>query len=266
MSDFFDFNDSEMPFSFDQPSSDPVINNAMAKIYHNSSFEEFAAFDNDFFGNDPIFDNLAADMAFLPSSRTDGEMILPATSTPPPPMGPIETLWSSPTLPVHPSGVPEMSDFDLPVPIWRELGYPPDFIFPTTTPSPAAIPSPPVVIVAKKKAAPKPRAPRKPAAPKVKAAKVSKTKAKTTTTVPAVRERTLQELYNVQFMSLTSAEKAMVLLPLLQGVDPNTGLKMGVAGTMSAPADYEAVGGKFGLAMEYGATRQAEALAKGLRR
>jgi hypothetical protein len=31
-------------------------------------------------------------------------------------------------------------------------------------------------------------------------------------------------------------------LPLLQGIDPNTGLKVGVAGTLAPPPNYEAIG------------------------
>jgi hypothetical protein len=115
-----------------------------------------------------------------------------------------------------------------------------------------------------KKSPAKPRAPKKPKEPKEKkprsppkpktaasATKVTK-KTKTSSTsaphqrtvsAPSPNDRTLKELYNASFLSLTQDEKTRLVLPLFQGVDPNTGLHVASPGTLaSQEPDFEAIG------------------------
>ncbi|KAF1946991.1 hypothetical protein EJ02DRAFT_461948 [Clathrospora elynae] len=102
---------------------------------------------------------------------------------------------------------------------------------------------------------PKPKAPKTRKAPKTAAtnSKVSKKAPhkRTTSTPkdPAHSEQpppyhTVAELYAAPFLTLTKEEKARLLLPLLQGFDPKTGLKLAPPGTLAAgiEPDFEAMG------------------------
>jgi hypothetical protein len=96
----------------------------------------------------------------------------------------------------------------------------------------------------------KPRSPPKPktAASATKVTKKTKTSSSSaphqrTVSAPSPSDRTIKELYNVPFLSLTKDEKARLLLPLLQGIDPNTGLLISTPGTLaSQEPDFEAIG------------------------
>lgn len=96
----------------------------------------------------------------------------------------------------------------------------------TFTSSPAAntpSPSPPL-----KKAAAMPRAKRTPKKP---------AKSKSSSPPPApLAERSMAELYAAKFVTLTHEEKRRILLPLLHGKDPVTGMKLALPEPINAPA------------------------------
>jgi hypothetical protein len=52
----------------------------------------------------------------------------------------------------------------------------------------------------------------------------------------------VQELYNLPWSHLSQEEKGCLLLPLLQGIDPNTGIKIGEPGTLLPPPEFEMIG------------------------
>ncbi|KAF1850831.1 uncharacterized protein K460DRAFT_391240 [Cucurbitaria berberidis CBS 394.84] len=119
--------------------------------------------------------------------------------------------------------------------------------FPTS--SPAATPNTPTPAPKTKtqttKRAPAKRAPAKstPAATN-KVTKATKKTHKRTTSTPSPaangRQRSLQELYKAQFITLSKEEKARLLLPLLQGIDPVTGLQTGRPGTLGMASSLSA--------------------------
>ncbi|KAK1915182.1 hypothetical protein P3342_002989 [Pyrenophora teres f. teres] len=74
--------------------------------------------------------------------------------------------------------------------------------------------------------------------PKKTSTKVTKPKKKAT----KVMERTIAELFNLRWSDLKMVEKHKLLLPLLSGIDPNTGAKIGTAGALLPPPDFEAIG------------------------
>ncbi|EMD67842.1 hypothetical protein COCSADRAFT_352865 [Bipolaris sorokiniana ND90Pr] len=91
--------------------------------------------------------------------------------------------------------------------------------------------------------------------PKMKTTKVIKQKTTPKKTAPKKKtpknlstptrrseDRSIKDLYNSTWASLTDEEKGRLLLPLLQGVDPNTGKKITKAGTLLLPPDYEVIG------------------------
>jgi hypothetical protein len=245
----------------------------------------------------------------LPSDTVDPQASPSASS-----IGPVESMWSSSYHEI-PANMADRSDVDTVGPMMQDMGYNPTaFAFPNNMTSSLAAtapvhmdPTPNTPPTSRKttggaraakakKTPPKPRAPCKPAAPKGKpGARVTKSKAKATphkrtTSTPV--ERTLRELYNLPWMELTHPEKARLLLPLLQGIDPNTSLHTGVAGSLAAPPpDYEFIGadmtgmggngifgnmgmggfGSFNIpapqipvpSADYGAVRQRQALERG---
>jgi hypothetical protein len=84
-------------------------------------------------------------------------------------------------------------------------------------------------------------------APKPKVNKVVKTRKpaasqKRTTSAPSGPPRSVQELYNLPWSHLSQEEKGCLLLPLLQGIDPNTGIKIGEPGTLLPPPEFEIIG------------------------
>ncbi|KAI4640638.1 hypothetical protein J4E93_008228 [Alternaria ventricosa] len=104
--------------------------------------------------------------------------------------------------------------------------------------------APPKPKVVKVKAPPKPRAPK---APKEKAAKVTKPKKpakahKRTVSAPSGPVRCVGELYHLPWSQLSQEEKGRLLLPLLQGIDPSTGIKIGEPGALLPPPDFEMIG------------------------
>jgi hypothetical protein len=118
---------------------------------------------------------------------------------------------------------------------------------PSSTPK-KALPKP----VAPARAPAKPRAPKsKPsvsskATPKAKVSKAVKTKKpakahKRTVSAPSGAPRSVQELYNLPWSHLSQEEKGRLLLPLLQGLDPNTGTKIGEAGSLLPPPHFDMV-------------------------
>ena len=117
---------------------------------------------------------------------------------------------------------------------------------------PPELSAPAVAAVAAKKPC-KPRAarePKKKASPKPTVAKVAKATKKATKKTsghrapptPTNSERTILELYNSRWSGLAMGEKHRLLLPLLSGVDPNTGVKIGAAGAFLPPPDFESIG------------------------
>ncbi|EUC44110.1 hypothetical protein COCMIDRAFT_38005 [Bipolaris oryzae ATCC 44560] len=86
--------------------------------------------------------------------------------------------------------------------------------------------------------------------PKIKATKVikqkttpkKKTPKKRTTPTQRSADRSIKDLYNSTWASLSDEEKGHLLLPLLQGIDPNTGKKIAEAGALLPPPDYEIIG------------------------
>jgi hypothetical protein len=241
--------------------------------------------------------------------------VIPQASPTASSLGPVELMWSASYHEV-PDNIADKSDVDILGPQMQDMKYDPAaFTFPNDmTSSLAATPRVPMNPTPNtpppsrktnmkvtsgdrpKKTPPKPRAFRKPTVPKAKpAARVIKNKPphKRTTSTPV--ERTLQELYNLPWMELTHPEKARLLLPLLQGIDPNTGLHSGVTGSLAAPPpDYDFIGvdmtgtgghdtfgnmsmGGFGgsnipapqipvMDANYGTQRQRKALGRGPRR
>jgi hypothetical protein len=133
--------------------------------------------------------------------------------------GPIELMWSSGATPEQRQAVYE-----------REM---------RTPSAPAMLLSPPSTTVAKQTfssslpaacpATPTPK--RKPAVRKPRAPRVKKAPAPKKTAAP--KERTLKELSVMNFMSLEQSDKARILLPLLQGVDPFTNTQFSLPGSMS---------------------------------
>jgi len=123
--------------------------------------------------------------------------------------------------------------------------------------APLMNPAPPVTPAKKTKAPAKPRAtkpkvvkvkaPPKPRAPKEKAAKVTKPKKpakahKRTVSAPSGPFRCVGELYHLSWSQLSQEEKGRLLLPLLQGIDPSTGIKIGEPGSLLPPPDFEMIG------------------------
>ncbi|CAO2649647.1 Nn.00g070320.m01.CDS01 [Neocucurbitaria sp. VM-36] len=114
------------------------------------------------------------------------------------------------------------------------------------TPSPAAISkisTPTSKATPKSKAATKAKTPKRTPAKRTpssttKANKVTKKthqrNASAPTPVARARQRSIQELYAAKFVTLSLDEKARLLLPLLQGLDPITGLRTGRPGTLLA--------------------------------
>lgn len=99
----------------------------------------------------------------------------------------------------------------------------------------------------KVKAPPKPKVPKVPKAPKEKATKVTKSKKparahKRTVSAPSGPLRCVGELYHLPWSQLTQEEKGRLLLPLLQGIDPSTGIKIGEPGSLLPPPDFEMIG------------------------
>ncbi|EMD92094.1 hypothetical protein COCC4DRAFT_25669 [Bipolaris maydis ATCC 48331] len=91
---------------------------------------------------------------------------------------------------------------------------------------------------------------RKEPLPRMKATKVIKQETtpkkkapkKRTTLVRRSEDRSIKNLYNSTWASLTDEEKGRLLLPLLQGIDSNTSKQITNAGTLLPPPDYEAIG------------------------
>ncbi|KAI4704886.1 hypothetical protein J4E89_009471 [Alternaria sp. Ai002NY15] len=149
---------------------------------------------------------------------------LPASTLPAVP-GPIEAMWT-PLMNPAPPATPA-----------KKTKAPAK---PRAT-KPKAPPKPKVVKV---KAPPKPRAPKP---PKEKAAKVTKPKKpakahKRTVSAPSGPIRCVGELYHLPWSQLSQEEKGRLLLPLLQGIDPSTGIKIGEPGTLLPPPDFEMIG------------------------
>jgi hypothetical protein len=275
---------------FGQP--DPFMSDAFK--------DNSTSFDDLFSQPDPFMTNAFKDNSTSIPEGSVGIQALPNTSS----MGPVESMWSTA---YHNTSnhVAQKSDVDLLGPLLDDLGYSAtNFVFPNTPPtsSPAAMvpmnPTPTTPPSAKKtrakvtggaKAPAKPCAPRKPSPAKKPTGRVTKTtKAKAaphSRTSSSPVERTLAELYNSPFMSLSHGERARLMLPLLQGVDPNTGLKTGIAGSMAPPPDWEFIGGDLSggnafanldftlpapevprVPADYGTIRQREALERGPRR
>lgn len=66
------------------------------------------------------------------------------------------------------------------------------------------------------------------------------TSAPSSSPTPPGRRRSMQELYDAQFVTLTKEEKARLLLPLLQGIDPMTGLPTGRPGMLGIASSLSA--------------------------
>ncbi|KAG9195850.1 hypothetical protein G6011_00971 [Alternaria panax] len=84
------------------------------------------------------------------------------------------------------------------------------------------------------------------ATPKPKVTKIKKTAkpAKShnrTVSAPSGAPRSVQALYKLPWSHLTQEEKGILLLPLLQGIDPTTGRKIGEAGSLLPPPTFEMV-------------------------
>jgi hypothetical protein len=267
----------------------------------NASKDNNVSFDDMFSQPDSFMTNAFKDNSTSILDGSVGIQTSPNSSS----MGPIESMWSTAYHDTS-NNVAQKSNVDLLSPLLDDLGYSAtNFVFPNTPPtsSPAAMasinPTPTTPPSAKKtrakvaggaKAPPKPHAPRKPSPSKAKpigrVAKPTKAKAaphNRTTSSPV--ERSIAELFNAPFLSLSHAERARLMLPLLQGVDPNTGLKAGVAGSMVPPPDFEYIGAHRSggdvfanldftlpapevpqMPADYGTIRQREALERGLRR
>lgn len=133
--------------------------------------------------------------------------------------GPIELMWSPGVTPEQRQAVYEREMRNPSSPAVALSLHSTRVVNSTFASSPAA--SLPATPPPKRKAAvKKPRAPR-----------VKKTPTPKKTSTP--KERTIKELWDQQFMTLDRAEKARVLLPLLQGIDPLTGTHFHQPGTMS---------------------------------
>ncbi|KAI8940813.1 hypothetical protein NX059_002075 [Plenodomus lindquistii] len=73
--------------------------------------------------------------------------------------------------------------------------------------------------------------------------KVTKSTSKRKSASPSPSVRSLQDLYTAQFGTLTHEEKCQLVLPLLQGVDPETGLMTGaLPGLLANEADFLSIG------------------------
>jgi hypothetical protein len=64
---------------------------------------------------------------------------------------------------------------------------------------------------------------------------------KRTVSAPSSGPRSVQTLYTLPWSHLSQEEKGLLLLPLLQGIDPNTGEKIGEAGSLFPPPSFEMV-------------------------
>jgi hypothetical protein len=64
---------------------------------------------------------------------------------------------------------------------------------------------------------------------------------KRTVSAPSSEPRSVQTLYTLPWSHLSQEEKGLLLLPLLQGIDPNTGEKIGEAGSLLPPPSFEMV-------------------------
>ena len=64
---------------------------------------------------------------------------------------------------------------------------------------------------------------------------------KRTVSAPSSGPRSVQTLYNLPWSHLSQEEKGLLLLPLLQGIDPNTGENIGEAGSLLPPPSFEMV-------------------------
>ncbi|KAI4945887.1 hypothetical protein J4E91_007801 [Alternaria rosae] len=91
----------------------------------------------------------------------------------------------------------------------------------------------------KPKAAPREKAPPK---PKVTKPKKPAKAHKRTVSAPFGPLRCVGELYHLPWSQLTQEEKGRLLLPLLQGIDPSTGIKIGEPGSLLPPPDFEMIG------------------------
>ncbi|EOA89502.1 hypothetical protein ACJQWK_09202 [Exserohilum turcicum] len=134
--------------------------------------------------------------------------------------------------------------------LWRPImGYSPPAKLPPRQPKPRTPrkPDSSKVKSTASKPGPKPgsKSSSKPS-PKPKVTKVTKKRTsatqKRTAAAPVPRERSIQELYNAAWDSLTQEEKGRLLLPLLQGINPDTGVKVTEASTLLPPPDFAAIG------------------------
>jgi hypothetical protein len=154
--------------------------------------------------------------------------------------GPVEITSSSPQhtevlptpVPSPPSGLIEA--------LWRPFmgSSPVEKVFPEfSTPSraPAKARAHKAQPAVKAKASPKPKVSKV-----VKTTKPARTH-KRTTSAPFGVPRRVQELYNLPWSHLSQEEKGLLLLPLLQGIDPNTGAKIDEAGSILPPPQFEMV-------------------------
>jgi hypothetical protein len=64
---------------------------------------------------------------------------------------------------------------------------------------------------------------------------------KRTVSAPSSGPRSVQTLYTLPWSHLSQEEKGLLLLPLLQGIDPNTGENIGEAGSLLPPPSFEMV-------------------------
>ncbi|RII10868.1 hypothetical protein CUC08_Gglean006869 [Alternaria sp. MG1] len=64
---------------------------------------------------------------------------------------------------------------------------------------------------------------------------------KRTVSAPSSGPRSVQTLYTLPWSHLSQEEKGLLLLPLLQGIDPNTGERISEAGSLLPPPSFEMV-------------------------
>jgi hypothetical protein len=64
---------------------------------------------------------------------------------------------------------------------------------------------------------------------------------KRTVSAPSSGPRSVQTLYTLPWSHISQEEKGLLLLPLLQGIDPNTGENIGEAGSLLPPPSFEMV-------------------------
>jgi hypothetical protein len=246
---FFDFNSAS---SDSAPPAVESLDDLPSSFMENSSFDDLQQphlLDNstsqssffDSFASDDTFSSFHSDMSVWPTESPNRE---PTDAhrewSSSPPTRTSDIFMADPSTPASqvsqitesPRTTPSMPPMGPIEAFWRPImGSSPQNTMPFRTPQRKKLPQ-----LARTHTSPKPKVTKvtKKAVPK-----------KRTTLTQETGERSIKDLYSSTWESLTQEEKGRLLLPLLQGIDPNTGKKITKAGTLLPPPNYTYVGANF---------------------